>query len=128
MIRINKAERAALEAAGAIQYKLQRSRKHPAQDANFVTVNRQKSGRYKHVYIIETPENLAFLGRWDLLPNLQKINEQQVKIILDNHLLTEDQIQRPGEYKVGAVMFIARNGVARIKKVTELMKAVGIWK
>lgn len=128
MIQINKREKVALQKAGALKYKLQPSRKHPAQEANFVTVNRQKSGPKRHTYIIETIEILAFLGRWDSLSFLQKITPTQAKMITDAGLVEENQIQRYGEYKEGAVMFVSYDGTYRIKKITELMKAAGIWK
>jgi len=127
MIRITKRERDELKRVGLLKEKLQPSRKHPSQDANFVVVNLSHSGRSKHTYITETTDVLIFLGKWDAVNCLQKIRPEQLNELKQKGAITEEQIQKPHEYKPDAVAFIGNDGQARIYKTASLMKAIGIW-
>ena len=126
MIRITKQQRIAMEKVGLLAQK-RYVKGEGWVDSNFVIVNRQSSGARKHTYVTETPEILMYLQKYDGF-NLQLIRPNQLKTLKSKGLITDDLIQKPGEYKPGAIVFIDNSGQARMKKVTSLMIELGIWK
>lgn len=127
MLRISKTQRNELERVGLIKYK--RTGFHP-QDPNLVITNREHVGKNaKTYYIVEEPEILIYLQRYDELNTpLQKIRPDQVNALLETGVINEDMIQKPKEYKPKAVVFLDDEGQYRCKKVTAIMVALGYWK
>lgn len=125
MIKISRSEKDALEAVGLLKFK--RKTNYSYEDANFAIVNKTHKGKNKHYYVVELPEILLFLGRFESL-NLQKIREDQLQILIQNNLITENNIQHAGEYKPEATVFIDSVGQIRCKKITEYMIAMNIWR
>lgn len=124
MILITKSERQALDNVGLLKYK--RTGYNP-QDQNFQVVNREHCGRDKSIYVTEEPEIMTFLGRYENL-NLQRVNDGQVKQLISNGFLNDNNMQKWGTYVPNAIAFEDREGQWRIKKVTKLMLHLGIWK
>lgn len=124
MVLINKLERQALDSVGLLKYK--RTGRN-AQDQNFQVANKEHCSRDKSTYVIEEPEIMAFLGRYDNL-NLQKISENQYKQLVTGGLLTSNNSQKWGTYVPNAIAYEDMEGQWRIKKVTKLMLFLGIWK
>lgn len=124
MIKVNKAERNALESVGLL-----RSRKvgYNACDANYTVVNREHLGRSKKTYVTEEPEIMLFLGKYDGM-NLQMINESQLKKLQEKGMLNEQNMQRWMQYVPNAIAFQDAFGQWRIKKVTKIMIELGLWK
>ena len=123
MIKVNKAEREALESVGLL-----RSRRtgYNACDANYTVVNREHLGRSKKTYVTEEPEIMLFLGRYEGL-NLQRINQHQYKELWDKGFLNRSNIQTWGRYTPNAIAFQDAFGQWRIKKISKLMFELGIW-
>lgn len=124
MILITKDQRAALDKVGLLKYKRIGIN---AQDQNFVVVNKEHMSRDKSYYVVESPEVMLFLGRYENL-NLQKIRNDQLKTLQDNNMLHNGNMQKWGTYVPNALAFEDEEGQWRIKKVTNLMLALGIWK
>jgi len=124
MILITKDQRAALDKVGLLQYKRVGIN---AQDQNFVVVNKEHMSRDKSYYVVESPEVMLFLGRYENL-NLQKIRNDQLKMLQENKMLHDGNMQKWGTYVPNALAFEDEEGQWRIKKVTNLMLALGIWK
>jgi len=124
MILITKDQRAALDKVGLLQYKRVGIN---AQDQNFVVVNKEHVSRDKSYYVVESPEVMLFLGRYENL-NLQKIRNDQLKMLQENKMLHDGNMQKWGTYVPNALAFEDEEGQWRIKKVTNLMLALGIWK
>jgi len=126
MIAITKIERRNLEKVGLLQYR-RKLKGGGFQDSNFAVVNKFHKKRNKHYYIVETPEVLAFLGRFDKL-NYQKITQAQLEILKKDCHVTDDLIQVYGEYKPNATVFVDQFNVIYCKKITGYMLTMGIWK
>lgn len=126
MIKITQTERDALDRAGLLQYR-HRNKGGGMTDANFTVVNRQSNSRNKHYYVVESPEVLTFLEKYDNM-NLQNIRAEQLQALIEQGCITQDNIQHYGEYKPEATVYIDREGKIRCKKITEYMLAMGIWK
>jgi hypothetical protein len=124
MILITKDQRAALDKVGLLQYKRVGIN---AQDQNFVVVNKEHMSRDKSYYVVESPEVMLFLGRYENL-NLQKIRNDQLKTLQENKMLHDGNMQKWGTYVPNALAFEDEEGQWRIKKVTNLMLALNIWK
>ena len=124
MILITKSERKALDSVGLLKYK--KTGFNP-QDQNFQVVNREHCGRDKSIYVTEEPEIMAFLGRYENL-NLQRVNDGQVKQLVSNGFLNDNNMQKWGTYVPNAIAFEDREGQWRVKKITKLMLFLGIWK
>ena len=124
MIKVTKAEREALESVGLL-----RSRRtgYNACDANYTVVNREHLSRSKKTYVVEEPEIMLFLGKYDNL-NLQRINSVQYNQLVNKGYITPQNTQRWGEYVPGAICFQDWTGQWRIKKVTKMMFELGLWK
>lgn len=123
MIRITKSERSELERVGLL-----RSRKIGlnAQDANFTVVNKEHCARDKSTYVVEDPEIMLFLGKYDNM-NLQRISMNQYNKLTEKKILTKDNIQHWGDYVHNAIAFQDAFGVWRCKKVSKIMLELGIW-
>lgn len=124
MILITKDQRAALDKVGLLKYKKIGIN---AQDQNFVVVNKEHMSRDKCYYVVESPEVMLFLGHYENL-NLQKIRNDQLKTLQDKKMLHDGNMQKWGTYVPNALAFEDAYGQWRIKKVTNLMLALGIWK
>ena len=124
MIAVSKMERKKLEEVGLLRSK--RTGLDP-QEANYVIANKFHKSRTKKCYVTEEPDILLFLQKYDKL-NLQKVKPYQIKKLKDMGLLTDNQIQLPGEYKPGALAFQDNEGQWRIRKNASLMTALQIWK
>ena len=124
MVLISREERKELEKFGLLKYK--RVGFHP-QDPNFVVVNKEHVGRDKTIYVAEEYDIMAFLQKYDGL-NLQKIRKEQVQELKDMGLIKDENIQEPHTYKKGAFIYLDDFGQYRMKKITDLMIALGIWK
>lgn len=124
MIKVTKAEREALESVGLL-----RSRRtgYNACDANYTVVNREHLSRSKKTYVVEEPEIMLFLGKYDNL-NLQRINNSQYNLLVSKGYITSQNTQCWGEYVPNAVCFQDWTGQWRIKKVTKMMFELGLWK
>jgi len=126
MILVTKSERKALDDAGVLTYR-RRLKNGGWEDANFTVVNRQHNSRDKSTYVVETPEILAFLGRYDDM-NLQVIRPEQLQILREKGLIHDKDVQHVGEYNPDATVFIDREGKIRCKKVTSYMFELKIWR
>ena len=124
MILITKDERAALDNVGLLKYKKTGIN---AQDQNFVVVNKEHMSRDKSYYVVESPEVMLFLGHYENL-NLQKIRKDQLKTLQDKKMLHEGNMQKWGTYVPNAIAFEDAYGQWRIKRITNLMLTLGIWK
>ena len=124
MILITKYERAALDKVGLLKYKKTGIN---AQDQNFVVVNKEHMSRDKSYYVVESPEVMLFLGHYENL-NLQKIRKDQLKTLQDKNMLHEGNMQKWGTYVPNAIAFEDAYGQWRIKRITNLMLALNIWK
>lgn len=124
MILITKDQRAALDKVGLLKYKRTGIN---AQDQNFVVVNKEHMSRDKGYYVVESPEVMLFLGYYENL-NLQKIRNDQLKTLQDKKMLHDGNMQKWGTYVPNALAFEDAYGQWRIKKVTNLMLALNIWK
>ena len=124
MILITKDERAALDNVGLLKYKKTGIN---AQDQNFVVVNKEHMSRDKSYYVVESPEVMLFLGHYENL-NLQKVRKDQLKTLQDKKMLHEGNMQKWGTYVPNAIAFEDAYGQWRIKKITNLMLALNIWK
>ena len=124
MILITKDERAALDKVGLLKYKKTGIN---AQDQNFVVVNKEHMSRDKSYYVVESPEVMLFLGHYENL-NLQKVRKDQLKTLQDKKMLHEGNMQKWGTYVPNAIAFEDAYGQWRIKKITNLMLALNIWK
>lgn len=123
MIKVSKYERKELERVGLL--KDRRVGLNP-QDANYTVTNREHVGRDKTIYVAEEPEIMLFLGKYDEL-NLQRISTAQYKKLTDKKILTNENTQFWGEYKVNAICFQDSYGVYRCKKISKIMLELGIW-
>lgn len=123
MIKVSKYERKELERVGLL--KDRRVGLNP-QDANYTVTNREHVGRDKTIYVAEEPEIMLFLGKYDEL-NLQRISPAQYKKLTDKKILTNENTQFWGEYKVNAICFQDSYGVYRCKKISKIMLELGIW-
>lgn len=123
MIKISKEERNNLEKYGLLKHK--RVGFHP-QDPNFVVVNKEHVGRDKTTYVAEEPNIMVFLERYDGL-NLQKIRKDQLDSLFEMGLVTESDIQQPHTFNPKAFVYLDSTGQYRMKKITNLMIALGIW-
>lgn len=127
MIKITKQEREELERVGLIRYRRQYGHKI-IQDSNLVITNREHVGKNsKTYYVVEEPNILKFLGRYEGL-NMQKITKAQFDLLKEKGLLPENKIQHWGEYKPGAICYENQFGELRIMKVTSHMIALNLWK
>ena len=124
MILITKDERAALDNVGLLKYKKTGIN---AQDQNFVVVNKEHMSRDKSYYVVESPEVMLFLGHYENL-NLQKVRKDQLKTLQDKKMLHEGNMQKWGTYVPNAIAFEDVYGQWRIKRITNLMLTLGIWK
>ena len=124
MILITKDERAALDKVGLLKYKKTGIN---AQDQNFVVVNKEHMSRDKSYYVVESPEVMLFLGHYENL-NLQKVRKDQLKTLQDKKMLHEGNMQKWGTYVPNAIAFEDAYGQWRIKRITNLMLALNIWK
>ena len=124
MVKITKKEREELEKYGLLKHK--KVGFHP-QDPNFVVVNKEHMGRDKTVYVAEEPYIMAFLQKYDGL-NLQKIRPDQLKILQEAGLIKDNDIQLPHTYNPRALVYLDDYGQYRMKKVTDLMLMLVIWK
>ena len=124
MILITKDERAALDNVGLLKYKKTGIN---AQDQNFVVVNKEHMSRDKSYYVVESPEVMLFLGHYENL-NLQKVRKDQLKTLQDKKMLHEGNMQKWGTYVPNAIAFEDAYGQWRIKRITNLMLALNIWK
>ena len=124
MILITKDERAALDNVGLLKYKKTGIN---AQDQNVVVVNKEHMSRDKSYYVVESPEVMLFLGHYENL-NLQKIRKDQLKTLQDKNMLHEGNMQKWGTYVPNAIAFEDAYGQWRIKRITNLMLTLGIWK
>ena len=124
MILITKDERAALDKVGLLKYKKTGIN---AQDQNFVVVNKEHMSRDKSYYVVESPEVMLFLGHYENL-NLQKVRKDQLKTLQDKKMLHEGNMQKWGTYVPNAIAFEDAYGQWRIKRITNLMLTLGIWK
>lgn len=122
MIAVTKQEKELLEDAGLLQLK-----KHSFEDQNFVVVNKKHKSRQKNYFVVEEPEILLFLGRYDNF-NLQKIWPNQMEKLIREGLIKQNQIQKWHTYVPNALAFEDGNGQWRIKKIQSLMLFLGIWK
>ena len=124
MIRVSKRERKSLEEVGLIKYKRKGVN---YQDANIVVANREHLSKSKTSYITEEPEIMKFLGRFEDL-NMQKISRSQLKQLEDQEKITDENIQKSGEYKPKAFIYIKNDGIILMDKIAKYMLALGIWK
>ena len=124
MILITKDERAALDKVGLLKYKKTGIN---AQDQNFVVVNKEHMSRDKSYYVVESPEVMLFLGHYENL-NLQKVRKDQLKTLQDKNMLHEGNMQKWGTYVPNAIAFEDAYGQWRIKRITNLMLTLNIWK
>lgn len=124
MIPITKSERKALDNVGLIKY---RRVGINAQDANIQIANREHMSRAKTDYITEEPEIMKFLGHFENF-NMQRISNSQLKQLKDKGMATEDNIQKVGEYKPTAFIYIKCNGTILMDKIAKYMIFLGIWK
>ena len=124
MILITKDERAALDKVGLLKYKKTGIN---AQDQNFVVVNKEHMSRDKSYYVVESPEVMLFLGHYENL-NLLKVRKDQLKTLEDKKMLHEGNMQKWGTYVPNAIAFEDAYGQWRIKRITNLMLALNIWK
>ncbi len=125
MIRVSKSVRNELERVGLLRFR--KDGLSPV-EPNLVVTNREHVGKnVKTYYVVEEPEILLYLQMYDTL-NLQKIKPDQVQMLLNKGLITNDSIQLPREYKPNAVVFRDDAGQYRCKKVTNIMIALGYWK
>lgn len=124
MILITCDQREALDRVGLLKYK--RTGLH-AQDQNFVVVNKEHMSRDKAYYVVESPEVMLFLGYYDNL-NLQRIRPDQLKSLKDGGYVSEKNMQKWGTYVPNAVAFEDVNGQWRIKKITNMMLYLNIWR
>ena len=124
MILITKDERAALDNVGLLKYKKTGIN---AQDQNFVVVNKEHMSRDKSYYVVESPEVMLFLGHYENL-NLQKVRKDQLKTLQDKKMLHDGNMQKWGTYVPNAIAFEDAYGQWRIKRITNLMLTLGIWK
>lgn len=124
MIKITKSEREALERVGLFRHK---KTGYDACDPSFYIANKEHVGRNKHTYIVEEPEVMRFLGKYDGL-NLQRINDKQLDSLQKAGFVTEQNTQKWGEYVPGAICFEGPYGDYRIVKMTSMMLHLGLWK
>jgi hypothetical protein len=124
MVLISKEERKALDKVGLLRYK---KVGFNGQDQNFQVVNREHLSRDKSIYVVEEPEIMAFLGRYDNL-NLQKINVLQLKSLREGGFVNDSNSQYWGTYNPNAVAYEDREGNWRIKKTSKMMLFLGLWK
>ena len=124
MILISRSDRERLDNVGLLKYK--KIGPNP-QDPNFVVINKEHMSRNKRYYVVETPEIMAFLQKYDNL-NLQKIKQNQLDGLLEKKMVSVDQIQHPGEYKPNAIVFVSDEGIIRIKKIARSRIELGYWK
>lgn len=124
MILITKYEREALDKVGLLKYKRTGIN---AQDQNFVVVNKEHASRDKGYYVVESPEIMLFLGHYENL-NLQRIRNDQLKALQDKKMLHDENMQKWGTYVPNALAFEDAYGQWRIKKVTNMMTFLGIWR
>ena len=124
MILITKYERAALDKVGLLKYKKTGIN---AQDQNFVVVNKEHMSRDKSYYVVESPEVMLFLGHYENL-NLQKVRKDQLKTLQDKKMLHDGNMQKWGTYVPNAIAFEDAYGQWRIKRITNLMLTLNIWK
>lgn len=124
MVKISKEERNGLEKYGLLKHK--RIGFH-AQDPNFVVVNKEHVGRDKTIYVAEEYNIMVFLERYDGL-NLQKIRQDQLDSLFEMGLVSEEDIQKPKTFNPKAFIYLDSTGQYRMKKITNLMIALGIWR
>ena len=125
MIRVSKTIRQELEEVGLIRYRKEGVR---ASDANLVVANREHVGKNaKSYYVVEEPEILLFLQRYETL-NLQKLRPDQVQMLKEKGIINEENIQYPREYKPSAIAFVDDRGQYRCKRIASIMLALGYWK
>lgn len=124
MIKITNSEREALERVGLFRHK---KTGYNGCDPSFYVANKEHTGRNKHTYIVEEPEVLRFLGRYDGL-NLQRVNDKQMESLRNAGFVNEKNTQKWGEYVPNAVCFEGPFGEYRIVKMTAMMLHLGLWK
>ena len=124
MVQISRQQRDQLDRVGLIKYK--KVGFNP-QDPNLVVVNREHMSRDKTYYVVEQKEIMLFLEMYDGL-DLQRIRPDQLQMLMDANLVTEDKIQHSGEYKPIATVFQDSTGQYRCKKITNYMLTLGLWK
>ena len=124
MILIPRNDKERLDKVGLLKYK--KIGPNP-QDPNFVVINKEHMSRNKRYYVVETPEIMAFLQKYEGL-NLQKIKKSQLDNLIEKKYVSPEQIQHPNEYRPNAIVFIADDGVIRIKKIARIMIELGYWK
>ncbi len=124
MVKITKTEREALERVGLLRHK---RTGYNACDPSFYVANKEHTGRNKHTYIVESPEVMKFLGRYED-QNLQRINEKQYESLCEAGLITEENTQYWGKYNPKAICYQNQFGEFRIAKITSLMMHLGLWK
>lgn len=124
MVKITKQEREALERVGLLRHK---KVGYNSCDPSFYVANKEHTGRNKHTYIVEDPEVMKFLGRYEN-QNLQRINSNQYESLVENGYISEKNIQRWGEYNSKAICYENQFGEYRIAKITSLMMFLGLWK
>lgn len=126
MILVTQSERKALELAGVLKPK-KKLRGGGYQDSNFTVVNRSHKGKDKQTYVAETPDIMAFLGKFEEL-NLQKIRPEQLESLKISCGVNEAKIQNWGEYNPSATVFFDQKGQIYCKKIAQYMFVLGIWK
>lgn len=124
MLKISRAVRDELEKVGILRFK--KNGEFP-EEQNFVVTNKQHRSRDKSYYVVEEQDVLLYLEKYDGL-NLQMITPTQLKKLQELKLINDSKIQHPHEYKPNAIAYIDSTGQCRIKKVTNIMIALGIWK
>lgn len=124
MVKITKSEREALERVGLLRHK---KVGYNACDPSFYVANKEHTGRNKHTYIVESPEVMKFLGRYED-QNLQRINEKQYESLCEAGLVNEKNTQYWGQYNPKAICYQSQFGEFRIAKITPLMMHLGLWK
>lgn len=124
MIKITNSEREALENVGLLRHK---RTGYNSCDPSFYVANKEHTGRNKHTYIVEDPDVMKFLGYYEN-QNLQKINEKQYELLVENGLINEANTQKWGKYNPKAICYENQFGEYRIAKIASLMLFLGLWK
>lgn len=124
MVKITKTEREALEKVGLLKHK---KTGYNSCDPSFYVANKEHTGRNKHTYIVESPEVMKFLGRYEN-QNLQRINEKQYESLCEAGLVHEKNTQYWGQYNPKAICYQSQFGDFRVAKITPIMMHLGLWK
>ena len=120
MIFINKFDKKRLEKVGL--WKHERKGRFP-QESNFSVCNKQHNSSSKTYYVVENIEVMRFLELWDRA-NVIQISQTQLEKLKLKKIIHNKNIQKYGEYVIGAKCFIANNGNIYLAKENKLLSAL----